>query len=80
MYKLQSILFPKKIYNFSKAINFLIKYNYNPKKFHETENYYRFRFYNPSYLKSKGYNRIRTKKISKGILLVLFYYQKKNKK
>lgn len=77
-YKTQSILFDKKVYTsvpnkIHKIIHFFLKHpNWKPYKTHETNNYYRFRIYDPSYLKKRGYDKVVTKRISTGILLVLY--------
>jgi hypothetical protein len=73
MYKIQSILFYKKKYSLLDAIDFLMRHNYKIKKLDETKNYYRFRQYDPNYLKKRGYSRVISKKIGKGILFIIYY-------
>jgi hypothetical protein len=73
-YKVQSILINKNM-DEKQAINFILKH-YKLKKIDETKHYYRFRQYNPSYLKKLGYTIIKTKKINNDVELIIYYKPK----
>jgi hypothetical protein len=75
-YVLQSILFNKKYYNIDESINFLIENKFKYNNVDEDKNYYRFRQYNPYYIKNKGYINYVSKKINNDkIILILAYKQ-----
>jgi hypothetical protein len=65
---IQSILFNKLYYTKREAINWINNHNFYPIKFHETDNFYRFRMLAPK----KG-ARYRVKKITKGIEFIFVY-------
>lgn len=66
----QSIIIPKSIMSKKEAINW-VKYYYEFKKIDETENTYRFRQYDPKYLKKHGYNNYYTHTLPNGVELVI---------
>jgi len=66
MSKVQSVLLPKKYFCKQCAIDWLIKNNFKAKKIDETDNYYRFRQFDPS-----NFRRFRVKKLDNHIELIL---------
>jgi hypothetical protein len=74
-YKVQSILFNKDKNTLEEAVSFLKKHNYKNKGYDEKEDTYRFRQYNPSYLKRLDFTEYRTITIDKkkGIKFIIVY-------
>lgn len=71
--KVQSVLFNKEVWNLENALMYLLSHGYKFKKLDESENYFRFRQYNPPYLKKLGYDNYKDKKLSDGVILVIAY-------
>lgn len=73
-YKIQSILFNKKLFNKSSAIKWLFDHNFSYIKTHETKNYLRMRQLDPAMLKSEGYNKyMAIDDFNDGVVLVIAY-------
>ena len=73
MYKIQSIIFNKNVYNFAQCKKFITDNNFKIGRVDITKNYYRFRQLEPSYLLQNKYTVIKTKQIKSGIKLILYY-------
>ena len=73
MYKLQSVLLNKKLFDLHDAIEFIIKNNLLLKKVDETEHYYRFRQINPITLKNQGFTKVVTKDVADGIKFIIYF-------
>lgn len=63
--KVQSVLFKRKLFTPEKALEWLVKNEFNYDKIHVTKQYYRFRQFKPDYSKQ---HRIKT--IVKGIKFI----------
>ena len=63
MYKVQSVLFRKKLFSLHLSKEWLKKHHYKDKGVDEKPNFYRFRQYDPETLKKQGYNKFITKKL-----------------
>ncbi len=73
MYKIQSVLIPKEYYSLDEAIDY-IKEHYKYKKVDVTTHYYRFRQYQPKYLKEKlGLTNIFTKENKNSKVKLIIY-------
>lgn len=72
-YKVQSVIFNKNKYNINDCKLWLKEKNLLVKKIDETEKYYRFRQYNPNYLKKLGYNDFQTIEINNDIKMIVVY-------
>lgn len=59
-YKVQSILFNKNKNSLEDAVTFINKHNLKNKGYDEKEDTWRFRQYNPAYLKRLGFTEYRT--------------------
>lgn len=73
MYYIQSVIFRKTVYSKKQAIDFLKSNGFKFNKLDETDNFYRFRQINPQLLEDTGFNKVRTKVISKGIEFIIYY-------
>lgn len=73
-YKIQSVIFNKKMFDKNNSIEWLKKHNYKFNKIDETKNYLRFRQINPSYIKKIGYNKYETIDLNNGVLLIGAYF------
>ena len=74
-YKVQSVLFDKSKNTLEEAYDFLQRHELKNKGVDEKEETYRFRQYNPAYIKKLGYTEYRTIPIDikKGIQFVIAY-------
>ena len=64
---IQNIMFKKKYFTLKEANEYIKKHGYKPiKKVHETDKMYRYRLASP-----KLFNKFRTLKIKKGILITI---------
>jgi hypothetical protein len=74
-YYIQSVVFDKSKFDSKKAREWLKKNNYVVKKPDITDNQIRFRQVSPTYIKQKGFDKFRTKKIGRnsGISLIISY-------
>lgn len=74
-YYVQSVVFDKEKWDAKKARKWLKDNGYVVKKADVTDTQIRFRQVNPKYIKDKGFNKFRTKKIGKksGIALIIAY-------
>lgn len=57
MYKVQSIIFNKKLYDLNECIIWLNNNGYKINKVDETSNFFRFRQVSPEKLKKEGYKK-----------------------
>jgi hypothetical protein len=73
MYKVQSVIFHKSIWNVQAAIEWLTSNGFIPKKVDETDNFFRFRQHTPTSLKNAGYNTVRNKVLPNGVELIIYY-------
>ena len=74
-YYVQSVVFDKSMFDVKSARDWLKKNNYVFNKPDVTDTQIRFRQVNPTYIKKKGFDKFRTKKIGKksGISLIISY-------
>lgn len=74
-YYIQSVVFDKSMFDVKQAKDWLKKNNYVIKKEDITDTQIRFRQVNPDYIKEKGFDSFKTKKIGKksGISLIIAY-------
>lgn len=75
-YRIQSILVPKKRFRNDKELakDWILANGFHVRNIDETENFYRFRQYEPLYLKRKyGLETYRTKKLQNGVEFVIAY-------
>jgi hypothetical protein len=68
---IQSIIFNKKKYNIDDCKKWILDNNYKIKKIDETKKFYRFRQFNPYYLKKLGYNNYQTKILKPGLEIII---------
>lgn len=70
----QAVLFKKEDWNLQRSMTWLENHHFKPKKVDITNNWYRYRLYEPLYLKNKGYTNYANKTIEdRGIILVIAY-------
>jgi hypothetical protein len=81
-YKVQSVIFDKSKNSLQTAYDFIEKHDFKNKGVDEKEDTYRFRQYNPSYLKKLGFTEYRTITIDKknNIQLIIAYKNIQSKK
>jgi len=74
-YYIQSVVFDKSMFDVKSARDWLKKNNYVDKGPDVTDTQIRFRQVNPTYIKNKGFDKFRTKKIGRksGISLIISY-------
>lgn len=73
MYKLQSVLFDKKMFSIDQCVNWLLENGFKAEKVDITQNYFRFRQVNPQRLVKEGYKKVITKDLNNGIKFILYY-------
>lgn len=74
MSKVQSVLLDKNFFTEKKANDWIKKHNFKIKKRIDiTDNYRRYRQYEPKYLEDKGFNKIRTQTLNNFIKLIIYY-------
>ena len=73
MYRLQSIIFDRRIWIMEDAIKWILEHEYRIYKIGITKNEFRIRQISPERLKKLGYLNYHNKKIGNGIQLVLAY-------
>jgi hypothetical protein len=72
-YQIQSVLFRRPFFTEEEAIASLKNLGGKLRKIDRTPNFYRFRQLEPENLKKRGYNQVRTKKVSPNVEFVIFY-------
>jgi hypothetical protein len=73
MYKIQSVLMPRKKYKYDEAMKWINKNGYKIGRVDVTPSLFRFRQLEPSYLKNIGYKIYKNYTLSNGVILVLVY-------
>lgn len=76
MYKVESVLFDKAEYSLKDAVDFLTRHKLKHKKVDETDKFYKFRQVDPKTLAKQGYDKVVTKKITKGISYIIYYKER----
>jgi len=72
-YKIQSVIFDKKIYSKKNAEQFIKKNKFKNKKFETTPKYYMFMQLDEKYLKKINFNDFKIKSIAAGVHLVIAF-------
>ena len=78
-YKIQSIIFNKKILPEQNAKEWLKEHKYKVGKVESKSHYYRFRQISPAHISKQGYNKYKMQEIGNGIYLVLAFKCEKEK-
>jgi hypothetical protein len=73
MYKVQSVIFNRHKFSPEQAAKWLFLNNFNVKKIDGTQNFWRFRQYNPTTLRKQGYTRYASKDITPDVKFILAY-------
>jgi hypothetical protein len=72
-YKLQSVLFERPYFNQEEATSALKTLGGVLRTIDITDNYFRFRQINPTCLRKRGYDEVKTKEISPHIKFIIFH-------
>jgi len=73
MYKLQSIIFDRRIWKLEQVIKWILKHDFKIHKIGITKNEFRVRQISPERLKAQNYTNYHNKKIGNDIQLVLAF-------
>lgn len=71
--QLQSVILPKINFTINDAVKWIIEHGYDVKKIDETFNYWRFRQKDPNYLTRLGFNKVISKELPNGVILIIYY-------
>jgi len=72
-YQIQSVLYERPYFNQEEAIHALKNMGGKLRKIDITPNYFRFRQLEPSNLKKRGYDQVRTKEIMPHVKFIIYY-------